>query len=468
MQQKKLNLTSLPSKNSGTGQDSYMRIIEIDQTPAYQRSKHRAAVGAPSTGEQCCQAQTQAVLANVIGAHRLHSNDPVTDCQLSHRHHLITSNFQIVDLQWQGAFQLEQPLADRYIIYIVLAGTLTQKIESRQPLETVLGFPMAETSFDRIDKTTAGNRAQKPEHLRSIHQSVCCNRDTATIVSPGQQLVSIASEEGNALLISIDRDSIDAAVSNLLSDGAALKGQRSLKQPVIFQSSIDLTSELGMSIKKFLQFCWESTQGSEAFATSLFMQKLEQAFLACAIEGLASNYSEELLYQTDGALACHVRKAQAFIESHLHEDIKLGDIAAATSVCSRLLQKAFSHHCGCSPMRFVTQTRLQRIRQDLEGATTDTKIVDVMMHYGFTQGGKFAKEYQQLFGEKPSETLKRCSQFNATRSSSLWQQLDDPRSEGVVGGSNPAYLCQLTTDIQASSGFLAGLRRFFFRSHFHS
>jgi AraC-like DNA-binding protein len=437
MQQKNLNLKSLPSKNSGTSQDSYMRIIEIEQTPAYQRSKHRVAVGDPSTGEQTSsQAQTQEILANVIGSHRIHSNDPVTDCQLFHSHHLITSNFQIVDLQWQGAFQLERdPLVDRYIICLVLAGSLTHKIDSP---------------------------------LNQRHQTVDCESDTATIVSPGQKVAAIASKEGKALLISIERESIDSAVSNLLVGGAALKGTRQLKQAVIFQPSIDVTSELGLSLKKFLQFLWESTQDAGTAATSLFIQKLEQAFLACAIEGLANNYTEELLYQTDGALACHVRKAQAFIESHLHEDIKLGDIAAATSVCSRLLQKAFSHHCGCSPMRFVTQTRLQRIRQDLESATTDTKIVDVMMHYGFTQGGKFAKEYQQLFGEKPSETLKRSSQFNATRSSPLWQQLDDPRSEGIAGGSNPARTCQLTTDIPASSGFLAGLRRFFFRSHLHS
>jgi AraC-like DNA-binding protein len=84
-------------------------------------------------------------------------------------------------------------------------------------------------------------------------------------------------------------------------------------------------------------------------------------------------------------------------------------------------------------MRFVTQARLQRIRQELDRSTIDTKIVDVMMNYGFTQGGKFAKEYQQLFNEKPSDTLKRASQFNRS-DSQLWQQIDDPLSERVVGG----------------------------------
>jgi AraC-like DNA-binding protein len=215
---------------------------------------------------------------------------------------------------------------------------------------------------------------------------------------------------------------------------------RSLKQPVVFSSSLDLTHELGLSLKKFVQFLWEAAAQSQLTDfSSLVLRKLEKAFLGCLVEGLPSNYSEELRYQHDGALACHVRKAQAFIESRLQDDINLGDIAAAAGVCSRLIQKAFAQHCGCSPMRFVTQLRLQRIRQVLETATSDLKIVDVMMNYGFTQGGKFAKEYQQLFGEKPSETLKRSSQI-ARQHSPLWRSIDDVQSDRVVGGS---WQCKL-------------------------
>ena len=84
-------------------------------------------------------------------------------------------------------------------------------------------------------------------------------------------------------------------------------------------------------------------------------------------------------------------------------------------------------------MRFVTHARLQRIRQVLETATNDLKIVDVMMNYGFTQGGKFAKEYQQLFGEKPSDTLKRSSQCHQA-DTPLWAEIDDDRSALIVGG----------------------------------
>ena len=362
--------------------------IEIEQTPADRRQSRGVAESSSQVAPNSSQAMP-AVLTNVIGAHRMSPQDPLIDYHFN-TDLLSTGNFELVNVQWQGAFKLEQdPIEDRYIIWIALAGCLDQKI--------------------------------------GLHQTLCCSLDTATIISPSQKLESIASDTGEALLISIDRLEIDSAVGKLLD--------RTLKQPVVFIPSIDLTHEFGLSLKKFGQFLWEAAaQSNLADFSSLVLRKLEKAFISCLAEGLLSNYSEELLYQHDGALSCHVRKARAFIESHLQEDINLGDIAAAAGVCSRLLQKAFSQHCSCSPMRFVTHTRLQRIRQVLETATSDLKIVDVMMNYGFTQGGKFAREYQQLFGEKPSETLKRSSQLNRQHSP-LWQSIDDAQSDRVVGGA---------------------------------
>ena len=389
LQQQKMEVNSMLRLNAVGATTRNQRTIEIEQTPADRRRQSRGAAESSTQVAPNSSQAMQAVLTNVIGAHRMSPQDPLTDYHFD-TSRLSTGNFELVNVQWQGAFKLEQDLIDdRYIICIALAGCLDQKI--------------------------------------GLHQTLCCSRDTATIISPGQKLESIANDTGEALLISIARLEIDSAVGKLLD--------RTLKQPVVFIPSIDLTHELGLSLKKFGQFLWEATaQSNLADFSSLVLRKLEKAFLSCLAEGLLSNYSEELLYHHDGALSCHVRKARAFIESHLHEDINLGDIAAAAGVCSRLLQKAFSQHCGCSPMRFVTQARLQRIRQELERRSiVDTKIMDVMMDYGFTQGGKFAKEYQQLFGEKPSDTLKRSSQCHHA-DPPRWAEIDDARSERIVGG----------------------------------
>ncbi len=396
-----MNLQSLPIQNPRTRDRLKQQTIELEQ-PAYRSTRRKQVEYATQLEHYPSPAQPrQELLTKAIGEHQIVSLDSVSADPFEIEH-LNTGNFDLVELQWHGCFKLsQQPQIDRHLIWIVLAGSLSQQLD----------LP---------------------------HQQLSCSPQTATIVNPGQTLHSISSQQGKALLVSIERNSMDLALSKLLT--------RPIKEPLSFQSSVDLTSDLGMNLQKFLQFLWESAAGAGAVSASFMFEELERAFLACALKSLPSNYSEQILDRIEGAAAAHVRKARAFIESNLREEIGLGDIAAAVGVCARLLQKAFSHQCGCSPMRFVTQTRLQRIRQELESPTNDAKIVDVMMNYGFTQGGKFAKEYQQLFGENPSDTLKRSIQFPQPPSP-LWQQIDDTRSEQVVGGQsicNTNYNCSTT------------------------
>ena len=422
------------------------QIIQIEDTSAFRRNKQRAEV-------EVKQLKMRSILTSVIGDHDIGSklgqgeySKDLGSGYLSGIDRVSTGNIDLVKIRWHGAFWLEQnPSTTHYFIYLVLAGSLAQQI----------GDPSIQRQSQLTAMLAVDNQTRDLEN-----QIWRCTPESATTIDPGQKLVSSSSEQGEVLLISINREAIDSALSKLID--------RISKQPVKFLPRIDLTNQFGLSLKNFAQFLWLSTKqehGTEPDSTSgqvdfapLVLQKLEQAFLACLIEGLPSNYAEEILYQTSGAFARHVHKARTFIESRLHEEIKLGDIATATGVCPRLLQKAFSAHCGCSPMRFVILARLHQVRQELTQASTNTKIVDVMMQYQFTQGGKFAKEYQQLFGEKPSETLKKSSQFDRAKSQ-LWHQIDDTTADRVGGGLVPAQQIGFTRP--ASVGLLARLRHLF-------
>ncbi len=243
--------------------------------------------------------------------------------------------------------------------------------------------------------------------------------------NPDRAFAGITIKECRSSFVGIFRHSVEEVLAKLLN--------RSIRQPLSFESEIDLKSDFGVSLKEFLKFLGRAKDPAQMFSSPLIEKELELALLSCLLKGVANNYSDEIVYHTRGAFACYVEKARSFIAVNLHEDIKLGDIANSVGVCPRLLQKAFSQHCGCSPMQFLTQTRLNRIHQDLEQATSSVKITDVMMRYGFIQGGKFAKEYRQLFGENPSETLKQAKHRRQV-DSVLWQEMDDLQSERLKGG----------------------------------
>lgn len=297
--------------------------------------------------------------------------------------HARIANIWVFDLQWQKTFTLERsPVGTDYTIYVPISG--------------------------RIEW-------QHTRHLAT----------TAIAIDPGGAFPGISSTNGRVLVVGFDRQSIESVLAKLLD--------RELKQPISFESSIDLDTDFGTSLKEFVEFLGRSRAPGLNLTSPTIQEELASALLACLLKGVKHNYSDEILYRCQGAFACYVKQASAFIETHLQEEIELADIAAAVNISPRLLQKAFAQEYDCSPMRFVARARLERIRQELERSSDATRIIDVMMNYGITQGGKFAKEYQQLFGEKPSDTLKRASQID--RHAHPWQEIDDACAERIIGGA---------------------------------
>jgi AraC-like DNA-binding protein len=304
--------------------------------------------------------KTQEVLTRLIGAHSL-KFVTLNSGNICRIRHASTANFNLGNLQWQGVLQLEQKLPESlYVIYFVLEGAIALRINQ--------------------------------------HQIVDCSPDTPTIFSPGQDLVARTSEQGQVLLISIERYLIEQTLAQTLG--------RTLKQPVVFAPTIDLSVELAVGLKLMVQSLWQAV-AEEAMISDLVVKELEQAFLICLLKGLSHSYSEELLYHCFGALASYVRKAEAFMEANLQADIRLIDIAKAVGVCPRMLEKAFACHGYCSPMQHLKRLRLHRIHEELSNPLMATTVTEAIGRYGFVQSGKFAQAYEKIFGELPSQTLKR-------------------------------------------------------------
>jgi AraC-like DNA-binding protein len=100
-----------------------------------------------------------------------------------------------------------------------------------------------------------------------------------------------------------------------------------------------------------------------------------------------------------------LRRALVYVEERLAEPITLGDIATAAGCSARTVTDCFRDHIGVSPLAYVRNERLQRIREDLQRA--DDPVGDVAYRWGITHLGRFAGDYRQRFGESPSQTRGR-------------------------------------------------------------
>jgi AraC-like DNA-binding protein len=104
-----------------------------------------------------------------------------------------------------------------------------------------------------------------------------------------------------------------------------------------------------------------------------------------------------------------IARVEDWIEAHLTQPLSVGRLCEAANVGERALQKAFEQRHGMSPMRFVTERRMTAARRVLLTSRDDVQVTDVALQFGFLHAGRFARRYHELFGEWPSQTLRRRS-----------------------------------------------------------
>ena len=101
-----------------------------------------------------------------------------------------------------------------------------------------------------------------------------------------------------------------------------------------------------------------------------------------------------------------IRRANGAFEEENH--VTVGDLATAADVSERTLRKAFNEYFGVGPVRYLQLRNLHRIYRTLRASEPDeTSVSRVLMEHGEWEFGRVSGRYRQLFGERPSETLKR-------------------------------------------------------------
>ncbi|MGB3666975.1 MAG: helix-turn-helix domain-containing protein, partial [Bermanella sp.] len=91
---------------------------------------------------------------------------------------------------------------------------------------------------------------------------------------------------------------------------------------------------------------------------------------------------------------------------HHERAITLSELCEACHTSRRTLQNSFESILGLSPIQYLRYTRLNGVRRDLKQAKTGETIGDIAARWGFWHLGQFAKDYKNVFGELPKETLK--------------------------------------------------------------
>ncbi|MFI6874657.1 AraC family transcriptional regulator [Streptomyces sp. NPDC050400] len=224
---------------------------------------------------------------------------------------------------------------------------------------------------------------------------------TAVIYDPARDIrVYDWSPDCRVLAIKVDKLATHRQLETLLG--------KPLRRQPHFQPYIDITRGPGRSwanLTRWSLLDFDTPQGM--LRHPLIAGRLEQTLLEGLLLATDHSYRAQLEAPPPQMRPAAVKRVIDLVRERPEEPYDAGRLAAVSQVSLRSLQEAFRKHMGMSPMAYVTEVRLQRVRMQLRTSAPGTvTVTDVAYQWGFAHLGRFAARYRARFGESPSQTLR--------------------------------------------------------------
>ncbi len=115
-----------------------------------------------------------------------------------------------------------------------------------------------------------------------------------------------------------------------------------------------------------------------------------------ASEGQSPKHHQPVGY----AAPAQLQQAIIHMERNLEDPLSIGDIARASGLSLRTMERLFRQHTGVSPVRYYQDVRLDRARGMI--TQTDMSVLEISVACGFSSPDYFSRTYKRRFGLTPS------------------------------------------------------------------
>ena len=203
--------------------------------------------------------------------------------------------------------------------------------------------------------------------------------------------------------------------SRLMATCSALRGSN-LEESDLTDAVISLSESQHQSLltalSSLMNHSFENPIGAARYGLSEvvendFYDRMARLLLPCLVAPMKSTRPL--------AKALHVAAKATAVDHDAMVPPSIADMCAAAGVGEAWLHKCFVEVYGTSPARYLLLRRLSKARERLlDRGNPPPSVKDVAIPLGFIEGGRFAQRYKSLFGERPSETLRR-THYSASR-----------------------------------------------------
>ena len=99
-----------------------------------------------------------------------------------------------------------------------------------------------------------------------------------------------------------------------------------------------------------------------------------------------------------------IAAAIQYVEEHITDELTVDMIADYVGISSFYFQKGFAMFCGFTISEYIRNRRLALAGNDL--ATSDERIIDIAMKYGYDSPDGFTKAFSRFHGVTPTAARK--------------------------------------------------------------
>jgi AraC-like DNA-binding protein len=228
------------------------------------------------------------------------------------------------------------------------------------------------------------------------------NTIRALVTNPGDELRIRFDHDSPQLIVRIEQDALERYLTRLSG--------RMMSHRLAFEPSFDLAGDAATRWHGAIQLLHTEVfyQGSLVH-DGIGIGPLEEFCMSSLLMIQPSTYREQLIRATTAPGRRVVRQSLDFIERHLSESLTMSAIAEHVGVSVRSIQQGFKDELGVSPMEYLRERRLERVREELTDAQAGdgVTVTEVAERWGFNHLGSFAVLYRKRWGESPSQTLQR-------------------------------------------------------------
>lgn len=172
---------------------------------------------------------------------------------------------------------------------------------------------------------------------------------------------------------------------------------------------LDLKTPEGAGFLRYSNFLWgELCRGNPCLDSPHAVAQIENwvtTLLALVIDGTEASgdrRDHEVYYPA------YLKRAEEYLEAHASEPVSLAELARTVGVSVRTLNRAFKKRHGVGPISLLKRRRLEHVQRALLAADpATTTVTQTALSFGIQHLSQFATDYRKLFGELPSETLRR-------------------------------------------------------------